>query len=84
MKIYEHTYSMNRPQEIETTSTKVFVTSNIEEVTLEVEEKAKTCFSYTLTEYDKDEYLDILFKQQTDIAALQEELQAAKILLGVE
>jgi len=84
MKIYEHTYSMNRPQEIETTSTKVFVASNIEEVTLEVEEKAKTCFSYTLTEYDKDEYLDILFKQQTDIAALQEELQAAKILLGVE
>ncbi len=84
MKIYEHTYSMNRPQEIETTSTKVFVASNIEEVTLEVEEKAKTCFSYTLTEYDKDEYLDILFKQQTDITALQEELQAAKILLGVE
>ena len=84
MKIYEHTYSMNRPQEIETTSTKVFVASNIEEVTLEVEEKTKTCFSYTLTEYDKDEYLDILFKQQTDIAALQEELQAAKILLGVE
>ena len=36
MKIYEHTYSMNRPQEIETTSTKVFVASNIEEVTLEV------------------------------------------------
>ena len=84
MKIYEHTYSMNRPQEIETTSTKVFVASNIEEVTLEVEEKAINCFSYTLAEYDKDEYLDLLFKQQTDIAALQEELQAAKILLGVE
>ena len=75
---------MNRPQEIETTSTKVFVASNIEEITLEVEEKTVNCFSYTLTEYDKDEYLDILFKQQTDIAALQEELQAAKILLGVE
>ena len=84
MKIYEHTYSMNRPQEIETTSTKVFVASNIEEITLEVEEKTVNCFSYTLTEYDKDEYLDILFKQQTDITALQEELQAAKILLGVE
>jgi hypothetical protein len=84
MKIYEHTYSMNRPQEIETTSTKVFVASNIEEITLEVEEKIVNCFSYTLTEYDKDEYLDILFKQQTDITALQEELQAAKILLGVE
>ena len=84
MKIYEHTYSMNRPPEIETTATKVFVTSNVEEVTIEIEETNVDCFSYTLVEYDKDEYLDILFKQQTDIAALQEELQAAKILLGVE
>ena len=84
MKIYEHTYSMNRPPEIETTATKVFVTSNVEEVTIEIEETNVDCFSYTLVEYDKDEYLDKLFKQQTDIAALQEELQAAKILLGVE
>ena len=84
MKIYEETYAMTRPPEIETTATKVFVASNIEEVTLEIEEKEVQCFSYTLIEYDKDEYLDILFKQQTDIAALQEELQAAKILLGVE
>lgn len=84
MKIYENTYSMNKPPEIETTATKVFVTSNIEEVTIEIEETNVDCFSYTLVEYDKDEYLDKLFKQQTDIAALQEELQAAKILLGVE
>lgn len=84
MKIYEPTYSMNKPPEIETTATKVFVASNIEEVSKEIEETNVNCFSYTLVEYDKDEYLDILFKQQTDIAALQEELQAAKILLGVE
>ena len=84
MKIYEETYAMTRPPEIETTATKVFVASNIEEVTLEIEEKEVQCFSYTLIEYDKDEYLDILFKQQTDITALQEELEAAKILLGVE
>lgn len=84
MKIYERTYSMNKPPEIETTATKVFVTSEIEEITLEVEETNVQCFCYTLIEYEKDEYLDKLFKQQTDIAALQEELQAAKILLGVE
>ena len=84
MKIYEHTYSMNKPPEIETTATKVFVASNIKEVSKEIEETNVNCFSYTLVEYDKDEYLDILFKQQTDIAALQEELQTAKILLGVE
>ena len=84
MKIYEETYAMTRPPEIETTATKVFIASNIEEVTLEVEEKEVQCFSYTLVEYDKDEYLDIIFKQKTDITALQEELEAAKILLGVE
>ena len=84
MKIYEHTYSMNKPPEIETTSTKVFVSTNIEEMSVEVEENIVNCFCYTLVEYDKDEYLDILFKQQTDITALQEELEAAKILLGVE
>jgi len=84
MKIYEKTYAMNKPPEIETTATKVFVASDIEEQTLEIEEKEVQCFCYTLVEYDKDEYLDILFKQQTDITALREELEAAKILLGVE
>lgn len=84
MKIYENTYSMNKPPEIETTSTKVFVSTDVKEMPIEVEENIINCFCYTLVEYDKDEYLDILFKQQTDIAALQEELQAAKILLGVE
>lgn len=84
MKIYEHTYSMNKPPEIETTSTKVFVSTDVQEKSIEVEENTLNCFCYTLVEYDKDEYLDILFKQQTDITALQEELQAAKILLGVE
>lgn len=84
MKIYENTYSTNKPPEIETTSTKVFISTDIKETSREVEENTINCFCYTLIEYDKDEYLDILFKQQTDITALQEELQAAKILLGVE
>jgi len=84
MKFYENTYSMNKPPEIETTATKVFVSTDVKKMPIEVEENTVNCFCYTLVEYDKDEYLDILFKQQTDIAALQEELQAAKILLGVE
>jgi hypothetical protein len=84
MKIYEHTYSTNKPPEIETTATKVFISTDIKETPIEVEENTVNRFCYTLIEYDKDEYLDILFKQQTDITALQEELQAAKILLGVE
>lgn len=84
MKIYENTYSTTMPPEIDITAEKVFVASNIEEVTEEIEEKTINRYHYTLTEYDKDEYLAKMFKQQTDITALQEELEAAKILLGVE
>ena len=39
MKIYENTYSTTRPPEIDITADKVFITSNIEEVTEEIEEK---------------------------------------------
>ena len=37
-----------------------------------------------LLEYDKNEYFALLSQNQQNIEALQEELQAAKILLGVE
>lgn len=84
MKIYETTYSTVEPPKIDITATKVFIASNIQEVEREVEDMIIHCYEYTLTEYDKDEYLTILSQNQQDIAALQEELRAAKILLGVE
>lgn len=84
MKIYEQTYSMNKPPEIEVTTNKVFIATDIQETSVEIEENVVNCYNYTLTEYDKDEYLEKLILQQTDIEALQEELNAAKILLGVE
>lgn len=77
MKIYSPTYSSVAPQEIEITETKVFVASNIQQITRNIEDREEQCYSYTLTEYTKDEYI-------LNIAALQEELQATKILLGVE
>ena len=84
MKIYENTYSTIEPPQIDITATKVFIASNIQEVEREVEDMIIHCYEYTLTEYDKDEYLTILSQNQQDIATLQEELRAAKILLGVE
>lgn len=84
MKIYNPTYAYIEPPKIDITATKVFITSNIQEVEREIENSIVHCYQYTLTEYDKDEYLAILSQNQQDIAALQEELQAAKILLGVE
>ena len=84
MKAYENTYSLIEPPAIEITKTKVFIASNIEQITREFEDKTESCYSYTLTEYDKDEYILLLAQNNADIAALQEELAAAKILLGVE
>jgi len=84
MKNYETVYSITEPQEIEITSTKVFIATNVQSIEREYEDIIETCYSYTLTEYDKDEYITLMAKNNADIAALQEELAAAKILLGVE
>lgn len=84
MKTYEITYSTAQPNEIEITDTKVFIASDIIEATRAPEGLEETCYQYKLIEYDKDEYLAILSQNQQDITALQEELRAAKILLGVE
>lgn len=84
MKIYDPTYAYIEPPKIDITNTKVFIADNIQEIEREIENDIIHCYQYTLTEYDKDEYLTILSQNQQDIAALQEELQAAKILLGVE
>lgn len=84
MKIYDPTYAYIEPPKIDITNTKVFIADNIQEIEREIENDIVHCYQYTLTEYDKDEYLAILSQNQQDIAALQEELRAAKILLGVE
>ena len=84
MKIYETTYSATQPQAIEITSNKIFLASNIQQINREIEDREETCYLYTLTEYDKDEYLALLIQNQANVAALQEELEAAKVLLGVE
>lgn len=84
MKIYSPTYSLNLPQDVEITETKVFIAKDIHQVERQFEDTIEQCYCYSLIEYDKDEYLKLLTQQQNDIEALREELQAAKILLGVE
>lgn len=84
MKTYELTYSSNPPKEVEITETKVFIAKNIQQVERQFEGTVEQCYQYTLIEYNKDEYLTLLLQKQEDIDSLREELQAAKILLGVE
>ena len=70
-----------RPNEIEITATSVFIASNIEFYTEVIEGETTQGYEYDYVGYDKVEYL---IKQNQDIKNLQEELAAAKILLGVE
>lgn len=81
MKDYGIIYGSIQPQAIEMTPTSVFIATNITPYEEEIEGHNITGYKYNYVEYSKDEYL---LQQTSNIAALQEELTAAKILLGVE
>lgn len=49
-----------RPLDVEILETKVFLASNIEEVTETIGEEEFNGFQFDLTEYIKDEYISIL------------------------
>ena len=70
-----------RPQEVEFTANSVLVASNIEPFEEVVGDRTLSGFEYECTEYTKDEYLML---QNSKILSLEEELQATKILLGVD
>ena len=70
-----------QPQEVTVLANSVLVASNITPYEEEVDDKIITGYEYDCTEYSKDEYLVL---QTEKVAALEQELQAAKILLGVD
>jgi hypothetical protein len=85
MIIQEHVHSSEQPQLVQSTSERVFVASNITPYTITRGEYEETGYDYTLTTYTKDEYFtSVLTANQETINNLQQELAAAKILLGVE
>ena len=82
---YGHIKSSTRPEPLELTATSVFIASNISEYTEELENETVHGFEYDYACYDKDEYLTTIATQnQQAITELQEELEATKILLGVD
>ena len=81
MKLHGKVRSSTRPQDVEITDTAVFVATNIQAYSKQIDDYTYNGFEYDWTEYTKDEYL---LQQSTQIASLQEELSAAKILLGVD
>lgn len=67
------------------TEKKVFVPSDIQPYTEEEDGNSRSGYIYSITVYDKDEYIEkIISDNTTTLSTLEEELQAAKILLGVE
>ena len=73
------------PKEFEITQNNVFIASNITEYTENLDERIITGYEYNYIAYTKDEYIQLLNTTNAQaIAELQEELAAAKILLGVE
>lgn len=81
MKNYGIVSGATEPQTIEITPTSVFIASNIQPYEQEIDGHTISGYKYNYIEYSKDEYL---LQQTNSIAALQEELAAAKVLLGVE
>lgn len=81
MKNYGIVYGSTQPQAIEITPTSVFIASNVEPYEEIIDDKTISGYKYNYVEYSKDEYL---LQQTNSIAALEEELAAAKVLLGVE
>lgn len=80
MKSYTKIHSQTQPAPIEITPAQVFINKNI----IPYQFNEIQGYEYDVDIYDKDEYILILVQNQQDIAALREELEAAKILLGVE
>ena len=74
-------YSSDTPNEIEITGSGVFVASNIEPYTTTVDGYEVTGYQYDCIEYTKDEFL---LQQTNKVTELEQELSAAKILLGVD
>ena len=74
-------YSTNKPQAIEITSDAVFVAKDITPYSKEIEDHTINGYQYTYIQYTLAEYLVL---QNVQIASLQEQLEAAKILLGVD
>ena len=82
---YGRVRSSNRPEELEITDTSVFIASNIEEYSNTYDGITVNGYEYDYVAYTKDEYLTtVAIQNMHAITELQDELEATKILLGVE
>lgn len=79
MKIYNNVQSTVRPQPFQVNPYKIILTQDIEEreIQNEMSEETTIMFFYTQIEYDKDEYIEELKKQNEELNSEITDLQLA-------
>lgn len=77
MKNYGLQRSAVEPKAVEITESKVFVATNIEQVTLTMDEQEVQEYQFNLVEYDKDEYIKIISEKNEELEQQMTDTQLA-------
>lgn len=77
MKEYGLTISTAEPKEVEFTESKVFVATDIEQITVTMDEQEVHEYQFNLMEYDKDEYIKIISEKNKELEQQMTDTQLA-------
>ena len=77
MKNYGLQRSAVKPKAVEITESKVFVTTDIEQVALTMDEQEVQEYQFNLVEYDKDEYIKIISEKNEELEKQMTDTQLA-------
>lgn len=77
MKNYGLQRSAVEPKAVEITESKVFVATNIEQVTVTMDEQEVQEYQFNLLEYDKDEYIKIISEKNEELEQQMTDTQLA-------
>ena len=77
MKNYGLQRSAVEPKAVEITESKVFVATDIEQVTLNMDEQEVQEYQFNLVEYDKDEYIKIISEKNKELEQQMTDTQLA-------
>ena len=77
MKNYGLQRSAVEPKAVEITESKVFVATDIEQVTATMDEQEVQEYQFNLVEYDKDEYIQIISEKNEELEQQMTDTQIA-------
>lgn len=84
MQHITNVHSDTYPEKIQFSNNQIRIPSNIHTYNITIDQYEFQGYEYDCDVYDKDEYLIVVAQQAQHITELEEELAAAKILLGVD